>query len=195
MKNILFVVFLFAAGTAFSQTPPEARTQNDQSIEESIGTTDENIQTETDPEEGLLSEFDSEELSDSEPGPEGLAQTDDDGETEITPDTAKPVLITPARTEGPPQWAKDLRRGEIIAFGSFPFTFFFTKTFMDLYRMATHDWDSRYAPIIKPAGAIPMTESEIKIMLGIAVSSSVVVAVVDHFIVKHKRAKARTLLE
>jgi hypothetical protein len=180
LKNSLLVIFLFAAGTVFSQTrpgadPPPQGTPNSEEHADDTKT---------------LTEPDSGETSKAGPDEEK------DKNTEIIPPAVpvKPGAITTEKTspEGPPQWAKDLRRGEIIAFGSLPFTFFFTQTFMDLYRTATHDWDNRYAPsVFKGAGAIPMTDTELKMMFGIALSSSVLVAVVDHFIVKHKRNKAR----
>jgi len=167
LKNSLLVIFLLAAGTAFSQTAQNAG-------------------------KNLLSEKGSEAFA------KIALDIKIDQKTEIIP-LAFPVNPTKKAaeeesSEGPPQWAKDLRRGEIIAFGSLPFTFFFTKTFMDLYRTATHDWDNRYAPsVFKGAGAIPMTDAELKIMFGITISASVLVAVVDHIIVRYKRNKARSL--
>ena len=89
---------------------------------------------------------------------------------------------------GFPLWVKDLRRGEIVAFGSFPFTFFFTSLVMDTYRSATHNWDMRYAPWpVKAAGAVDMTSNEQMLTIGIAAGSAVVIAVVDHFIMRSKR--------
>jgi hypothetical protein len=93
-------------------------------------------------------------------------------------------------TDGFPQWVKDLRRGEIVAFGSFPFTMFFSLTAVDLYRSATHGWDTRYAPWpAKSAGAVDMTEDEQMRTLTIAVAGSVLIALVDFFIVHYKRTK------
>jgi hypothetical protein len=174
LTSCLFVVFFLTAGTVFSQTR--------QGVEEFP-------QTEQDSGEASKTEQNSEEFALTGP---------DNEETEIIPSAipAKPNTITAEQSipEGPPQWAKDLRRGEIIAFGSLPFTIFFTKTFMDLYRTANHNWDSRYAPgLFKGAGAIPMTNTELKMMFGIAISTSVVIAVIDHLIVKHKRNKARAV--
>ncbi|AEF83179.1 hypothetical protein [Leadbettera azotonutricia] len=92
---------------------------------------------------------------------------------------------------GFPQWAKDLRRGEIIAFGSFPFAYFFTNFTIDTFRFATHDWDRRYAPWpIKSAGSIELSQKEQFRNLGIAASGAVLIAVVDHLIVRYKRNKA-----
>jgi hypothetical protein len=90
-----------------------------------------------------------------------------------------------------PQWAKDLRRGEIVAFGSFPFAFFFATISMDLYRSATHGWDRRYAPWpAKPAGSIDMTQDEQLLTLGLAAGGAVLIALTDYAIVRYKRSKA-----
>jgi hypothetical protein len=90
-----------------------------------------------------------------------------------------------------PRWLKDLRRGEIVAFGSFPLTIFWTSFFLDLYRTASHGWDNRYAPFpFKGAGAIGMTDREVVTMFTIAISSSFVIAIADHFIMRYRRSKA-----
>ncbi|MCL2479038.1 MAG: hypothetical protein FWF22_06025, partial [Treponema sp.] len=89
---------------------------------------------------------------------------------------------------GSPQWAKDLRRGEIVAFGSFPFTFFFSSFFMDTYRYVSNNQDIRYAPWpFKPAGAVDMTYDQQMLTIGIAASGAIVIALVDHLILKYNR--------
>ncbi|MDR1956022.1 MAG: hypothetical protein LBQ30_04135 [Treponema sp.] len=99
-------------------------------------------------------------------------------------------------TTGLPQWAKDVRRAEIVAFGSFPFTMFLATTAVDLYRSATHDWDTRYAPWpAKAAGAVDMTEDEQLITITAAALSSVVISLVDFFIVHYKRTKQARKLD
>jgi len=167
LKNSLLVIFLLASGTAFSQTARNAG-------------------------KNLLTEKNSEVFA------KIASDIKIDQKTEITLLAApvNPVKKAAEKEspEGPPQWVKDLRRGEIIAFGSLPFTFFFTQTFMDLYRTATHNWDNRYAPsVFKGPGAIPMTDAELKMMFGITISASVLVAVADHIIVRYKRNKARSM--
>jgi len=90
-----------------------------------------------------------------------------------------------------PQWAKDLRRGEIIFFGSFPFTVFFTRTLMDMIRTAAHDWDRRYAPWpFKSAGAVLMNNNELRAMFGIAISASLAISMADYLLIKNKRKAA-----
>ena len=89
---------------------------------------------------------------------------------------------------GFPQWAKDLRRAEIITFGSFPFAYFFTSFSFDTYRFATNGWDRRYAPWpIKSAGAIESSQNEKLMTIGIAAGVAVLIAVIDYGIVRHKR--------
>lgn len=91
-----------------------------------------------------------------------------------------------------PQWSKDLRRAEIIAFGSLPFTVFFSKVAVDSYRWSQNDWDRRYAPWpLKSAGAIEMSEKQrIGVMTAGAVTA-VVLAGVDHLIMRSRRKEQK----
>jgi hypothetical protein len=94
-----------------------------------------------------------------------------------------------------PQWAKDLRRAEIVAFGSFPFTVFLATTIMDTSRYFSHDNDSRYAPWpLKGAGAVTMNSDEIVITIMSAVGGSLLISLADYFIVRYKRHKAEEAL-
>jgi hypothetical protein len=87
-----------------------------------------------------------------------------------------------------PLWATDLRRGEIVAFGTFPFTMFLATFIVDGTRFIINSGDTRYAPWpFKPAGAIDMTDTEKGITITVAVAGSLVIALVDYFIVRHKR--------
>jgi hypothetical protein len=91
-----------------------------------------------------------------------------------------------------PLWAKDLRRAEIVAFGSFPFSIFFTTFAMDTWRCYSHDWDPLYAPWpAKPPGAINMTQDELTMTIALAAAVSVVVAITDFSIVQIKRYRER----
>ncbi|MDR2402984.1 MAG: hypothetical protein LBD78_03035 [Spirochaetaceae bacterium] len=90
-----------------------------------------------------------------------------------------------------PRWVRDLRRGEIIAFGSFPFTFFMATTIMDSYRWIQHDGDQRYAPWpVKSAGAINMTKDETNIVIAAAAGGSILVSLADFIILRTKRNRA-----
>ncbi|MDR0550701.1 MAG: hypothetical protein LBG72_01645 [Spirochaetaceae bacterium] len=87
-----------------------------------------------------------------------------------------------------PQWAKDLRRAEIVMFGSFPFAWFTTMLFTDLARSASHNWQDLYWPWpAKPAGAVEMSAGEYGTTLSIAAGISILIAITDHLILRNKR--------
>jgi hypothetical protein len=93
-------------------------------------------------------------------------------------------------------WARDLRRGEIIAFGSFPFTFLLAIFSVDCYRFFSHGMNSLYAPWpAKPAGAIEMSQAEQGLTIAVAAGTSLLVAVVDHIIIRYKRYKKAQEIE
>ena len=95
-----------------------------------------------------------------------------------------------------PLWVKDLRRGEIVFFGTLPFTVFFTRTFVDIFRMGMNGWDRRYAPWpLQSAGGVMMNKNELILTYSIAVSVSLVISIVDHFIIRNKRKAAAVLEE
>jgi hypothetical protein len=87
-----------------------------------------------------------------------------------------------------PLWAKDLRRSEIVAFGSFPIMYFFANFGFDTYRWATHGNNMRYAPWpFNSAGTIEKTQNEKIMTLGIAAGGAVLVALIDYGITRYKR--------
>jgi hypothetical protein len=96
-----------------------------------------------------------------------------------------------------PQWAKDMRRWDIIAFGSFPFAMFTSTFLMDTYRWSQVGFeDNRYAPWpIKSAGAVNMTKDEFEKTILIAASLSAAIAFTDLIIVNIKRHKERRRVE
>jgi len=95
-----------------------------------------------------------------------------------------------------PQWVKDLRRWEIVTFGSFPFTMFTATFAMDMFRwsqangMDFSDAGRRYAPWpLKSAGAPAMDRKEQEITITIAASyknkvADVIVILWGHLVVK-----------
>jgi len=90
---------------------------------------------------------------------------------------------------GFPLWAKDLRRGEIVAFGSFPFMYFFANFGYDTYRWSNNGNDMRYAPWpFNSAGTVGKTKDEKIITLGIAAGGSILVALIDYGIMRYKRS-------
>jgi len=91
---------------------------------------------------------------------------------------------------GFPLWARDLRRGEIIAFGSFPFAYFFASFSVDSYRFFTNNNDRRYAPWpFNSAATIEQTQDEKIMTLGIAAGGAIVIALVDYAIVRYRRSR------
>ncbi|MDR2110842.1 MAG: hypothetical protein LBP32_05990 [Spirochaetaceae bacterium] len=90
-----------------------------------------------------------------------------------------------------PLWTRDLRRAEIVAFGSLPFTVFFAILAMDTYRYASSGGDSRYAPWpFKSAGAIDMDSHQRATTIIAAAMTSLAISIADYIIVRHKRTKA-----
>jgi hypothetical protein len=83
---------------------------------------------------------------------------------------------------------RDVRRGEIVAFGSFPFTLFLSTFTMDSVRFFTNDMNRAYLPWpLKGPGAIEMSRDEKKQTLMIAAAASITIAFVDFAIVAIKR--------
>jgi hypothetical protein len=105
-------------------------------------------------------------------------------------------------TTGLPQWVKDLRRWDIIAFGTFPFSMFLASFFNDLYRwnkangMDFSNEGRRYAPWpFKSAGAVDPTSREFRNDILLAVGFSVTLAFTDLLIVKIRQNKERRRIE
>lgn len=98
-----------------------------------------------------------------------------------------------------PSWLRDLRRWEIVAFGSFPFTMFFSTIGVDLFRWNRAngmDWNNRqYAPWPIKTPGTAMTDREQRVTIGIAVGLSAAVAVADHLIVQARRRRERQRAE
>ena len=100
-----------------------------------------------------------------------------------------------------PQWARDLRRFDIVAFGTFPFTMFASIFAMDTYRWVQEgmDWSDsgrRYAPWpLKSAGAVDMTNKQYEMTMLIAAGASIALATIDFAIVQIKRHRIRRRTE
>ncbi|MDR3337345.1 MAG: hypothetical protein LBT16_09095 [Treponema sp.] len=104
------------------------------------------------------------------------------------------VFIEPPAPEKKdfPQWAKDLRRFEIIMFGAFPFAYFLASELVDFSRWSNNNWDTRYAPWpMKSSGAVAMTKEDYTLAIGAAAGISVFVAIVDYCVVQYKQTKLR----
>ncbi|MDR2746542.1 MAG: hypothetical protein LBB77_03765 [Treponema sp.] len=95
-----------------------------------------------------------------------------------------------------PLWARDLRRGEIVAFGSFPFTLFVSTLAVDSVRYFQHSRNSKYLPWpFKGPGAVEMSLDERKKTLLIAAAASVAIAAIDFTIVQVKRNREKERME
>jgi hypothetical protein len=82
-----------------------------------------------------------------------------------------------------PRWALDLRRGEIIFFGTLPFSLLFTSLGYSLIRYGVHNFDPAYAPAISPGpNTIPMSQGEVIGVILTGVGLSLLAAVTDFII-------------
>lgn len=87
-----------------------------------------------------------------------------------------------------PGWARDLRRGEIIALGSFPVVLLLSNIGYDVVRFGREsleagEWNYTYAPwFFGPPDKPPLTEDERIGVLLTAAGLSIGVAVVDFII-------------
>jgi hypothetical protein len=114
----------------------------------------------------------------------------------LAPAQTSDTTTSTSDTSGVPQWARDIRRWEIVLFGCFPFSMFTVTTIMDTVRWS-NDWSNRgYAPWpLKTAGAPPLTGEEHMQTIMIAIGVSAAVAFADLIIVQVKRHKARRRAE
>ena len=115
---------------------------------------------------------------------------------------SQPSTPSDSSSSNLPQWVKDMRRWDIITFGSFPFSMFTVVFITDLVRwqdangMDFSDAGRRYAPWpLKSAGAVEMTTEEYQRTLILAASLSAAVAFTDLIIVLIKRNKERRRIE
>jgi hypothetical protein len=88
-----------------------------------------------------------------------------------------------------PQFAKDLRRFDVVTFGLFPFAYLVTSIGYDLMRSAQHGWDSAYYPWPVKGSASWGSEDYRNVIIGSAVLS-LSVAAIDLVIILIKRRAA-----
>jgi hypothetical protein len=124
-----------------------------------------------------------------------LSQTAAQGDiSQQTEDSSESLVIFDMT--GFPEWVKDVRRFDIITFGSFPFSMFFVSFFYDIYR-----WNNAngmdfsvegriYAPWpLRSAGGIEKTNIELRNTILISAGLSVIIAIVDLIIFKTRQKK------
>lgn len=91
----------------------------------------------------------------------------------------------PYEEEEFPGWALDLRRGEVIFFGTIPFTFFASKLSYDLYRYASNNFDSDLVPALFGNTTPPVLNNDEKFqIILVSVSLSAFLAVLDYLLGK-----------
>ena len=113
----------------------------------------------------------------------------------------EPTTVT-FSSESLPVWVSDLRRWEIVAFGTFPFSLFAVTFITDMVRwgvangMDFSEAGRRYAPWpLKSAGAEMMSNADFQRTILIAAGLSVALAFADFIIVSVRRNNERLLLE
>jgi hypothetical protein len=96
---------------------------------------------------------------------------------------------------GPEEFPKvlhDLRRGEIILVGTFPFSLFVALEVFDFYRFASNDWAQEYAPWpFRSPVSPPYTNSEKGWILVSALSLSAALAIADYVVGKIVERRAQ----
>jgi len=84
-----------------------------------------------------------------------------------------------------PQWARDLRRFEIIFFGTVPFSFFYASFGYSIYTYASSGWDPDYAPALFGNSTPPvLTDSQKMEIVYTALGLSFTAAVFDYILGK-----------
>ena len=84
-----------------------------------------------------------------------------------------------------PQWLKDIRRAEIIFFGSLPISIFLSIEGYEVYRYFSHDMNADYTPWpFRSTEAPPYTYEEQLTIIGTALIISGVIALLDFIIGK-----------
>jgi len=95
------------------------------------------------------------------------------------------VNYTPYNQSEFPQWAQDLRRFEVVFFGTIPFSFLYSSTGYSIYTYASHNWDSSYAPALLGNKTPPVLTTDDKLqVLTIALGVSATAAFVDFILGK-----------
>jgi len=98
-------------------------------------------------------------------------------------DTHEPVPYT---KEEFPKWMRDLRRAEIIFFGSIPFTMLAARVGYGTYRYYTNNRQSGYEPwpLQQEETKVPMNKEEKHEVLAVTVGLSLIMASVDFLLGK-----------
>ena len=86
----------------------------------------------------------------------------------------------PYNDEEFPKWVLDIRRGEVIFFGTIPITFFASSLSYDLFRYAFNNFDSNLVPALFGNTTPPVLNNDEKLqIIMVSVSLSAFLAVLD----------------
>ena len=89
----------------------------------------------------------------------------------------------PYEEEEFPKWARDLRRGEIIFFGTIPFTFFLSTLTLDIYRYTSNNFDPDLVPALFGNTTPPVLTKDDKLqIISFSVSLSFLLFVIDYLL-------------
>lgn len=99
----------------------------------------------------------------------------------------------PYNTKVIPQWVKDVRRGEIITLGSWPFTTLLVSLSYSMGMFAIHNWDSSYFRNPFSSSGDGYSYKEIRNILLVSAGVSVGIGITDLIvnIVKRENAKKK----
>lgn len=97
----------------------------------------------------------------------------------------------PYDTKAVPQWLKDVRRGEIITLGSWPFTTLLVSLSYSMGMFAAHNWNSSYFRNPFSSSGDGYSYSEIKGILLTSAGISVGIGITDLIVNIVKREKAK----
>jgi hypothetical protein len=103
---------------------------------------------------------------------------------------ADPVVIEPYTKDEFPQWAKDLRRTEIITLGSLPFVTLTVTLAYSLISWSASGFSENTPNLFSKTTDDSMRESDMITILIISGGISVALGLVDLFVNMHKRKKA-----
>lgn len=89
----------------------------------------------------------------------------------------------PYRASEFPEWALEMRRAEVLFFGSLPFTLLLSNVGFDIYNYADNGFNAEYLPFFAPgSGGAPIDDGERLLRLAAALTGSLLIAVIDNAI-------------
>lgn len=92
-------------------------------------------------------------------------------------------VYEPYKEEEFPKWALDLRRAEVIFFGTIPFTFFASSLSYDLYIYTSNSFNSKFTPALFGNTTPPILTNNEKVqIIMVSVSFSAFLAVLDYLL-------------